>query len=80
MADLVKPNANQIQMVFEWFAELLMNTTRETIEPSMRAAVEDVCGDFESIVPPDSRNLIGFFASLRRLMAEVGCDQVSEGK
>lgn len=58
-------------MVFEWFAELLMNTTRETVEPAMHAAAEDTCGDYPDIVPNDTRNLMGFFISLRRLLMEV---------
>ena len=70
-ADLQKPNPQHIQMVFEWVAELLMNATREAIDPAMRAAAEDVCGDYMEIVPMDARNLMGFFASLRRLMVEV---------
>ena len=69
--DLQKPNPQQIQLVFEWFAELLMNTTRETVEPAMRAAAEDICGDYAEIVPADTRNLMGFFVSLRRLLVEV---------
>ncbi|KAJ9300637.1 hypothetical protein DTO271G3_1801 [Paecilomyces variotii] len=71
-ADLVKPNPQQIQMVMEWFAELLMNTTRETVDPAMRAAAEDVCGDYADIVPNDTRNLMGFFMNLRKLMIECG--------
>jgi kinetochore protein Nuf2 len=59
-------------MVLEWFAELLMNTTRETVEPAMRAAAQDICGDYSDIVSGDTRNLMGFFMSLRRLMIEVG--------
>ncbi|KAL4919802.1 Nuf2 family-domain-containing protein [Aspergillus aurantiobrunneus] len=70
IADLIKPNPQQVQMVLEWFAELLMNTTRDTVEPAMRAAGDDVCGDFPDIVPTDTRNLMGFFADLRRLMLE----------
>lgn len=61
-------------MVLEWFAELLMNTTRETVEPSMRAAGEDICGDHMDIFPADTRNLMGFFISLRKLMIEVRCN------
>ena len=48
-----------------------MNTTRETVEPAMRAAAEDVCGEYVEIVPADTRNLMGFFISLRRLLNEV---------
>ncbi|KAL1954369.1 hypothetical protein VTO42DRAFT_1235 [Malbranchea cinnamomea] len=72
VSDLLKPNPQQIQMVFEWFAELFMNTTRETVEPAMRAAAEDVCGNFADIFPPDTRNLMGYFASLRKLMLHCG--------
>ncbi|KAJ5901001.1 kinetochore protein nuf2 [Penicillium subrubescens] len=71
-ADLMKPNAQQIQMVFEWFAELLMNITRETVEPAMHAAAEDLCGDYPDIIPNDTRNLMGFFMSIRTLLAECG--------
>lgn len=58
-------------MVFEWFAELLMNITRETVEPAMHAAAEDLCGDYPDIIPNDTRNLMGFFMSIRTLLAEV---------
>lgn len=69
--DLQKPNPQQIQKVFEWFAELLMNATRETVEPAMRAAAEDVCGEHMEVVPADTRNLMGFYVSLRKLLVEV---------
>lgn len=59
-------------MVFEWFAELFMNTTRETVEPAMLAAAEDIAGDQADIFPPDTRNLMGFLVSLRKLMLQVG--------
>lgn len=48
-----------------------MNATRETVEPAMRAAAEDVCGEHIEIVSPDTRNLLGFYVSLRRLLIEV---------
>lgn len=48
-----------------------MNTTRETVEPAMKAAAEDVCGEYMDIVPGDTRNLMGFFVSLRKLLLEV---------
>ena len=69
--DLLKPNPQQVQKVFEWFAELLMNTTRETVEPAMKAAAEDVCRDYGEIVSADTRNLMGFYISLRKLLVEV---------
>ncbi|KAI9862103.1 MAG: kinetochore-associated Ndc80 complex subunit nuf2 [Trichoglossum hirsutum] len=71
-ADLQRPNPQQIQLVFEWFAELLISATRETVEPAMRAAAEDVCGEYMDIVPGDTRNLMGFYVSLRRLLDECG--------
>ncbi|ODH26851.1 hypothetical protein ACO22_04396 [Paracoccidioides brasiliensis] len=72
VGDLAKPNPQQIQLVFESFAELLMNATRETVEPAMRAAAEDICPDHVDLIPPDTRNLMGFFMSLRKLMVECG--------
>ena len=71
--DLQKPQPAMIQKVFEWFAELLMNTTRETVEPAMREAAKDVCGeDLMDIIPVETRNLMGFYASLRKLLVECG--------
>ena len=69
--DLLKPNPQQIQKVFEWFANLLMNITRETVDPAMRAATEDVCGEYGEVVPVDTRNLMGFYVAVRRLLLEV---------
>jgi kinetochore protein Nuf2 len=64
-------------MIFQWFAELLMNSTRETVEPAMRAAAEDVCADYMDIIPGETRNLMGFYVSLRRLLAECGVQDFS---
>lgn len=72
VADLQKPSPVQVQMIFEWFAELLLNATRDTVEPAMRAAAEDTCGEYLDVIPPDTRNLMGFYVSLRRLMLECG--------
>lgn len=70
--DLQKPNPQQIQKVFEWFAELLMNTTRDVVAPGMRVAAEDIGGDdADRIFTADTRELMGFFVMLRRLMQEV---------
>ncbi|KAK3079323.1 hypothetical protein LTS18_005147, partial [Coniosporium uncinatum] len=71
--NLQKPNQQQIQKVFEWFAELLMNATRDTVAPAMRAAAEDMCGEeAERLFGGDTRDLMGFFVVLRRLVAECG--------
>ncbi|RSL51573.1 putative kinetochore protein NUF2 [Fusarium sp. AF-6] len=77
VADLQKPNAVHIQQIFEWFAELLLNATRESVEPAMRAAAEDICGEFADVIPPDTRNLMGFYVSLRRLLFECGITDFS---
>ena len=77
VADLAKPNPVQVQMIFEWFAELLLNATRETIEPAMRAAAEDFYADYPDVISPDTRNLMGFYVSLRRLLTECGINDFS---
>lgn len=77
VADLQKPNPAHVQQIFEWFAELLLNATRETVNPAMRAAAEDVCGEFADVIPPDTRNLMGFYVSLRRLLLECGITDFS---
>ena len=77
VADLKKPNPAHVQQIFEWFAELLLNATRETVEPAMRAAAEDVCGEFSDTIPVDTRNLMGFYMSLRRLLYHCGITDFS---
>jgi hypothetical protein len=58
--------------VFEWLAELLMNTTRDVVAPAMRAAAEDICGpDAERIFTSDTRDLMALFVVLRKLLREV---------
>ena len=71
--DLWKPNPQLVQKVFELFAELLMNITRETVEPAMRAAAEEVGTEYLEVIPIDTRNLMGFYVSLRKLLIEVPC-------
>lgn len=77
LADLQKPNPAHTQQIFEWFANFLINTTRETVEPTMRAAAEEICGGMSDIVPPDTRNLMGFYASLRRMLLDCGVKDFS---
>jgi kinetochore protein Nuf2 len=76
-ADLQKPNPQHIQIIFELIAELVMNSTRDTIDPAMRAAAEDICGDHLEIVPVDTRNLMGFFVSLRGMLVQCGIHDFS---
>ncbi|EME41085.1 hypothetical protein DOTSEDRAFT_56120 [Dothistroma septosporum NZE10] len=76
--DLRKPNPQQIQKVFEWFAELLTNTTREIVAPAMRAAAEDMCGDdADRIFTADTRELMGFYITMRKLLLECGIKDFS---
>jgi kinetochore protein Nuf2 len=71
--DLRKPNPQQIQKVFEWFAELLTNTTRDVVAPAMRVAAEEMYGDdADRIFSADTRELMGFFITMRRLLLECG--------
>lgn len=80
VADLQKPNPIQVQQIFEWFGELLMNKTRQTVDPAMRAAMEDVVGSQfgeAGLMPADARSLMGFFVSLRTLMAHCGVQDFS---
>ncbi|KAI5463490.1 Nuf2 family-domain-containing protein [Mariannaea sp. PMI_226] len=72
VADLQKPNPAHVQQIFEWFAELLLNATRDTVEPPMQAAADDICGEYAEVIPADTRNLMGFYVSLRRLLFECG--------
>lgn len=75
--DLQKPNPQLIQMVFEHLGELLLNATRDSIDPAMRAAAEDMCPGDTEIVPFETRMLMGFFVSLRRMLIECGVHDFS---
>ncbi|KAJ4301573.1 kinetochore-associated Ndc80 complex subunit nuf2 [Kalmusia sp. IMI 367209] len=69
--DLQKPRPDVIQRVFEWMAEVIMNTTRDVVAPAMRAAAEDLCGlDADRIFTSDTRDLMAFFVTLKRLLHE----------
>ncbi|KAJ5778344.1 Kinetochore protein Nuf2 [Penicillium odoratum] len=70
--DLANPNPQHIQIVFERFAELLMNVTRETVEPGMHAAANEVCGDYPDIFPKETRNLMGLLIRIQKLLSECG--------
>ena len=76
-ADLQKPNPQVIQMVFEHLGELVMNATRDNIDPAMRAAAEDVCAEFPEIVPVETRLLMGFFVHLRTMLEQCGINDFS---
>lgn len=54
-----------------------MSASHETVDPAMRAAAEEVCGEYMDIVPSDVRNLMGFFVSLRKLLLECGISDFS---
>lgn len=58
--------------MFEYFAYILMNTTRDVVAPAMRAAAEEIVGpDSDKLFTADTRDLMGLFIMLRRLMSEV---------
>jgi len=53
-----------------------MNTTRDVVAPGMRAASEDIAGDeADRIFTADTREMMGFFIMLRKLMLEVSMNQ-----
>lgn len=54
-----------------------MNATHDTIGPAMRAAAEDVAQEYVDVFSPDVRNLLGFYASLRKLLVECGVHDFS---
>lgn len=58
--------------MYEYFAELLMNITRDVVSPAMRAAAEHVCGPKAENINADTRDLMGLFVILRQLLVEVG--------
>lgn len=71
--DLAKPKPEIIQRVFEHMAEVVMNTTRDVVAPAMRAAAEDLCGqDSDRLFTSDTRDLLAFFVTLKKLLREVG--------
>lgn len=76
-SDLLKPNPQVIQMVFEHLGELVMNATRDAIDPAMRAASEDVCVEFPELVPVETRLLMGFFVQLRTMLEQCGVTDFS---
>lgn len=70
-ADLQSPKPRQIQLILEWFVSLLLNATPTTIEPTMRAAAEDVCGEYADVFS-NAYNFIGFWGSLRKVLIACG--------
>jgi len=54
-----------------------MNTNPGTVDPAMRAAAEDVCGEYMDIMPADARSLMGFYTTLRQLLVECGITDFS---
>jgi len=75
--DLRNPKPQQIQMVFEHLGDILMNATRDSIDPAMRAASDDICSEHPDLVPVDTRLMMGFFVSLRRMLMECGVHDFS---
>lgn len=78
-ADLRNPKPQQVQIVFEQFGDLLMNATRDSVDPAMKAAGDDICHGIPDLVPIDVRLMLGFFVSLKRVLAECGVHDFSMG-
>jgi kinetochore protein Nuf2 len=70
--DLRKPQPHDIQRLFEYFANVLMNLTRDVVAPAMRAAAEGIAGpeNADRLYSADTRDLMGLFIMLRRLLLE----------
>jgi len=71
LSDLQKPQPQQIQRIFESFVELTMNANRAIVAPAMRAAADDLCGEYSDIFTSDTRDMMGFFVLLRKMLQEV---------
>ncbi|KIY03798.1 uncharacterized protein Z520_00489 [Fonsecaea multimorphosa CBS 102226] len=76
-SDILRPNPQVIQMVFEHLGELVMNATRDALDPALRAAAEDVCSEFPDLVPVETRLLMGFFVQLRTMLEQCGIQDFS---
>ncbi|CAZ86109.1 unnamed protein product [Tuber melanosporum] len=72
MEDLKKPSPQKIQLVFEMFADLLMGVRKETVEPVLNAAAQQVL-EFPD-TQTDSHTLMAFYVSLSQLMLECGIE------
>jgi len=79
--DLRKPNAQHVQKIFEYFAFILMNTTRDVVAPAMRAAADEIVGpEADRLYTSDTRDLMGLFVMLRKLLQEVCFDDINVGE
>jgi kinetochore protein Nuf2 len=79
--DLRKPKEQHVQKIFEYFAYILMNTTRDVVAPAMRAAAEELVGpEADRLYSSDTRDLMGLFIMLRKLLVEVSsCGSCGDG-
>lgn len=76
--DLRKPNPPLIHTIFEHLGDLLLHLTRPSLDPALKAACIDICGeDFPDLVPLETRLMMGFFVSLRKMMNECGVHDFS---
>lgn len=58
-----------------------MNTTRDVVAPAMRAAADEIVGpDAERLYTSDTRDLMGLFVMLRKLLQEVCFDDKHVGE
>ena len=77
LSDLQKPQPQQIQRIFESFVELTMNANRAIVAPAMRAAADDQCGEYSDIFTSDTRDMMGFFVLLRKMLQEVNPNEMA---
>lgn len=75
MDDLKNPTPVQVQLIFEMFADVLMGVRKDTVEPILRAAVQDNL-DYPEM-QTDAHTVMSFYYSLRQLMAECGVEDFS---
>ncbi|KAE9965659.1 hypothetical protein BLS_007459 [Venturia inaequalis] len=78
LEDLRKPNPQHVQKMFEFFVFVIMNITRDVVSPAMRAAAEELAGpEAERLYTADTRDLMGLFITLRRLLVVCGIDDLA---
>ncbi|TID26103.1 kinetochore protein nuf2 [Venturia nashicola] len=78
LEDLRKPNPQHVQKMFEFLVFITMNMTRDIVSPAMRAAAEELAGpEAERLYTADTRDLMGFFTTLRRLLVVCGIDDLT---
>ena len=71
VSDLTRPQPQKIQRIYEHLVEVAMNVNRDVVAPAMKAASEDIGGQFSEIYPADTLDLLGLFVNLQKLFYVV---------